>query len=126
MNVNVNEDLLNRVENISKQVSDFKEEMKAKIKEVPDNLKINRIDSKCFTINFKNLEQGNILSPSYYDNLTQAEEIIKLIDKKKSAKEILEMLKKIAEEGFYMVRSGYRMRFNHQVRDYIKSIIEQI
>lgn len=106
---------------IINRIAELKEELKKKVKGLPDNPKINRISDRCFTVNVKDLSSDLILAPEYYDFKKQYIEIIDVIERA-NIHNIDSIFRRIISTGFLEQSHSNRCRLNPVVIKYLKEL----
>jgi len=111
------------IKEINEKVEQFKIEISNKVGEIPDNPKIKRLSKNAFVISSKNLSSDICLSPEYYDSLYQAKVIQKMIEKSDNLQTIYNHLEYIVEKGRTRYLPYNYMRFNDEVREFVKQLL---
>ena len=110
-----------RIKALSKESLDIKEDLKGLLMSIPQNPDINASEKghRCFTVSFSTLKDNNlILSPGYYDNISQMKFLCKMIDSTKSLDTAIANLRQVVDSGKLKDKS-----FNPHVQKYIKEVV---
>ncbi len=110
------------------QIKALKRALYVAISGLPDNPKIKRLGSGCFTIMSSDISRDRIWSPEYYDFRLQYEEIIKLIDKTPIEK-IDKVFEDIFKTGFLYNTGNDRSRryiLHPEVIEHLKGLFKGV
>lgn len=89
---------MSKLNTFQEQINKIQETILLEIEKAKEeNPKINRINSKCFTINHSQLDSGLNLSPFHYDWIAQYNQIIEII-KDRQPKDSLNIISRIIKE----------------------------
>lgn len=107
---------------IAAQVETVRQDIAARLAEIPDNPVIRRLSSRpsAFTINVRDLGPGLILSPRYHDTLGQADTLSGMVAKVGALDSVLAEFKHIVATG--KSRDGQNL-FHPLVRDHLKGML---
>lgn len=115
--------ILESIADLQTQIDSIKDSIRTKLRELPDNPRIKRLDERCFIINRSDL--GNNWTPQHHDFKAQYERIITEIDKLPIAN-VPGLFKRIIEDGKIREKSGYYFTFHDDVRGFLKSLVGEV
>jgi hypothetical protein len=113
--------ILAPIADLQAQIDSIKDSIRAAIRNLPDNPRIQRLDQQCFVV--KSGDLGNNWTPQHHDFRAQYERIIQEVDKLPIA-HIPAFFQKVVDEGKIRETGGYYFTFHDDVRNHMKTLIE--
>ncbi len=111
------------VKEISDKIDRLKKDISKLILSLPDNPRINRLGSNCFTMSSKHL--GEAWSPFYHDFKSQYQKIVEIIESSRPETIVstLEKIIKPSKFGHWYKQGGNRYRFHPEVIKNLQTIL---
>jgi hypothetical protein len=112
--------ILTSIEDLQRQIDSIKESIAAKVRELPDNPRIQRLGDGCFLIHRADIGQN--WTPQHHDFRVQYERIIVEVNKLPIS-QIPGFFKRVIEEGKIRETGGHYFTFHNDVRIFLKSLV---
>ena len=112
---------LDRLQNAVEQTERIRIRIAIGIRFLPDNPRINRLNDRCFILQFKDL--GCNWTPEYHDFKRQYNLLSQAIGAKSPAA-LTEFLKTVVQKGAFKVNSYHTVKLHPDVIGHLRSFLE--